>query len=181
MTATEILKHEHQVINMVLGGARREVLSIREIGKVNAEKIAKIVDFCRNFIERCHHAKEEGYLMVKMQERGLHSDKEPISVMFQEHREGQGMMKAIAEGLPQAKAGDSVAIATVALNLRAYIGLLHDHIDKENKIFFPLAEGLFTPEDQRELLEAFEKVEAEEIGEGVHEKYHQLAHELAQD
>ena len=88
MTATEILKHEHQVINMVLGGARREVLSIREIGKVNAEKIAKIVDFCRNFIERCHHAKEEGYLMVKMQERGLHSDKEPISVMFQEHREG---------------------------------------------------------------------------------------------
>ena len=91
------------------------------------------------------------------------------------------MMKAIAEGLPQAKAGDSVAIATVALNLRAYIGLLHDHIDKENNMIFPLAEGLFTPEDQRELLEAFEKVEAEEIGEGVHEKYHQLAHELAQD
>jgi hemerythrin-like domain-containing protein len=58
---------------------------------------------------------------------------------------------------------------------------LHDHIDKENKVFFPLAEGLFTPEDQRELLEAFEKIETEEIGEGVHEKYHQLAHELAQD
>jgi len=32
----------------------------------------------------------------------------------------------------------------------------------------------------RQLSVAFEKVEAEEIGEGVHEKYHQLAHELAE-
>jgi hypothetical protein len=31
---------------------------------------------------------------------------------------------------------------------------------------------------QQELNRAFEKVEAEEMGEGAHEKYHQLAHEL---
>jgi len=30
------------------------------------------------------------------------------------------------------------------------------------------------------LVKAFDQVEAEEIGEGVHEKYHQLAHELSQ-
>jgi hemerythrin-like domain-containing protein len=181
MTATEILKHEHQVINMVLGSARREVLSIQESNKVNAVKIEKIVDFCKNFIERCHHAKEEGYLMVKMQERGLPSDKEPVLVMSLEHKEGQGMVQAIAAALPQAKTGESSAIASVSLNLRAYIGLLLDHIDRENNVFFPLADRLFTPDDQRELLLAFERHEAEEVGAGVHQKYQQIAHELAQD
>ncbi len=29
------------------------------------------------------------------------------------------------------------------------------------------------------MVKAFDRVEAEEIGVGVHEKYHQLAHELA--
>jgi hypothetical protein len=38
---------------------------------------------------------------------------------------------------------------------------------------------LFTAEDRRALAEAFDRVEAEEMGAGVHEKYHQLAHELA--
>jgi hemerythrin-like domain-containing protein len=56
---------------------------------------------------------------------------------------------------------------------------LRAHIDKENNILFPMADQLFTPKDQEELIEAFEKVEAEEMGEGVHEKYHQLAHDLA--
>ena len=47
-------------------------------------------------------------------------------------------------------------------------------------MLYPMADRLFTATDQRELWEAFEKVETEEIGEGVHEKYHQLAHTLAE-
>ena len=181
MIATEILKEEHEIITMALGGAKREVLSIHQTGKINSEKVEKIIDFCWNFIERCHNAKEEKYLMAKMQERGLPSDKEPILVMSLEHKEGQGMVQAMAAALPQGKTGESSAIASIALNLRAYIGLLHDHIDKENNVFFPLADQLFTPNDQKELLRAFEKHEAEEIGTGEHEKYHQLARVLAQE
>jgi hemerythrin-like domain-containing protein len=119
MIATDILRHENQIIITALGGARREVLSIHETGKINGEMIEKIVDFCWNFIERCHNAKEEKYLMVKMQERGLPSDKEPILVMSLEHKEGQGMVKTIAAVQPQATKGELSAIASVALNLRA--------------------------------------------------------------
>lgn len=35
------------------------------------------------------------------------------------------------------------------------------------------------PENQRALEEAFERVEREEIGRGVHEKYYELAQRLA--
>jgi len=60
------------------------------------------------------------------------------------------------------------------------VALLRAHIDKEDNVLFPMADQLLTAADQKELTEAFEKVEAEEIGEGVHDKYHQLAHELAE-
>ncbi len=63
MIATEILRKEHELITMALNGAKREVLSIHETGKINSSKVEKILDFCWNFIERCHNAKEERYLI----------------------------------------------------------------------------------------------------------------------
>ena len=56
--------------------------------------------------------------------------------------------------------------------------MLRAHINKEDNILYPMADQLFTAEDQTALNEAFEQVEAQEMGEGVHEKYHRLAHEL---
>jgi hypothetical protein len=42
-----------------------------------------------------------------------------------------------------------------------------------------MADRVFTAADQSDLAAAFARVEKEETGEGVHEKYHQIAHELA--
>jgi len=64
-------------------------------------------------------------------------------------------------------------------NLRSYVQLLRAHINKENAVLFPMADQMLSPESQKELIEAFEIVESDEIGEGVHEKYHKLANELA--
>ncbi|MBM3148945.1 MAG: hemerythrin [Chloroflexi bacterium] len=179
MIPTETLKHEHQIILMVLDAAEREAQSIQASGKVQAERIEQMLDFFRNFADRCHHAKEEELLFVKMQERGMPVRGGPIAVMLQEHDEGRRRVRAVAEALSQARSGDVSAVASVRDNLSAYIQLLRAHIDKEDHILYPMADRLFTPEDQQALTEAFEKVEAEEIGEGVHERYHQLAHDLA--
>lgn len=45
--------------------------------------------------------------------------------------------------------------------------------------FITVDDWVFTLEDQQALAEAFDRVEAEEMGAGVHERYHQLAHDLA--
>jgi len=164
---------------MVLGAAEREARSIQDTGKVHAEELDRMLDFFRNFADRCHHAKEEELLFVKMQERGMPVGGGPIAVMLLEHDEGRQRVKAVAEALPQAREGDAAAIASVRDSLSAYVQLLRAHIDKEDNVLYPMADRLFAPEDQQALTEAFEKVEAEEIGEEVHEKYHQLAHDLA--
>ncbi|MFN3761749.1 MAG: hemerythrin domain-containing protein [Anaerolineae bacterium] len=179
MRPTETLMHEHQIILTVLDAAAREVRRIQETGEVRAERLEQMVDFFRNFADRCHHAKEEKLLFVRMEERGMPREAGPIGVMLYEHDLGRGYVRAVAEALPHV-GNDPAARQAVRENLAQYVQLLRDHIYKEDHILYPMADGLLLPEDQRALEEAFERVEREEIGEGVHEKYHELAHWLAE-
>jgi hemerythrin-like domain-containing protein len=177
--ATEDLKHEHEIILLVLGGVEHQAQSAAEVSQLDGLWLGKLVDFCRNFVDRCHHAKEERYLIPRMEARGLSPDDRAIYFTLREHEQGREFVRAIAAALPAVTAGDGPARVAIAGSLAAYVQLLRSHIQKENEVLFPLADRLFTAEDQAELQEAFEQVEAEEIGEGIHEKYHQLAHELA--
>ena len=181
MTATEILKHEHKIVLKVLDAVRHEAKVIGDTGKLNVEKLDKILDFFRVFVDQCHHGKEEEYLFPTMKKRGIPADKGPIPVMLHEHIGGRNAVKAISEDLARVRRGETTATEAVATNLAILDEHLRSHIDKENEVLFPMADKIFTPEDQQALVASFEKHEAEEIGEGVHEKYHQLAHELAQE
>jgi hemerythrin-like domain-containing protein len=49
---------------------------------------------------------------------------------------------------------------------------------KENNVLFDMADQRLSAEQQKELVEGFDRVEREEIGAGVHEKYHDLLHRL---
>jgi len=178
MTPTETLKHEHKIIQLVLAGARREGERVQSTGRMHVEKAQKMVDFFSNFVDRCHHAKEEKHLFLMLEQRGMSARSGPIAVMVEEHRQGRRMIASIAKALPRAAAGHKSALAAVGENLLSYVELLRQHIDKEDNVLYPMADGVLTPEDQQALAGAFEKVEAEEMGEGLHEKYHQLAHEL---
>jgi hemerythrin-like domain-containing protein len=177
---TEILKHEHQMILMVLDAAEREAQRIQEGGQVQVQPVEEMLDFFRTFADRCHHAKEEKLLFVRMEERGMPVRGGPIAVMLQEHDEGRRRLAAVSDALPGAGKGDPAAVASVRSNLLAYVQLLRAHISKEDNVLYPMADRLFSATDQSELWQDFEKVEREEIGEGVHEKYHELAHTLAE-
>jgi hemerythrin-like domain-containing protein len=171
--------HEHQIILMVLDAAGRKAEQIEQEGAAGVPQVDQMLDFFRNFADRCHHAKEEDLLFVKMEKRGVPVEGGPIGVMLREHDEGRRRLKAVADALPGATNEDPVALAAVSENLGAYTRLLRAHIGKEDKVLYPMADKLLTLQDQQELSEAFDRVETEEMGEGVHERYHQLAHELA--
>jgi hemerythrin-like domain-containing protein len=179
MKPTEALKREHKIILSVLAAAERQVKAIEVAGKMDSDKIEKMLDFFGNFADRCHHAKEEKHLFVALQQRGMSRDVGPIAVMLTEHQHGRNRIKAVAEALPKARTGDRAALRQVRENLAAYVKLLKEHISKEDNVLFAMADKVLTNQDQTALSAAFEKTEAEEIGEGVHEKYHRLAGELA--
>jgi hemerythrin-like domain-containing protein len=178
MTPTETLKHEHQIVLLVLEGAEREARKLQAQAQADYEALGKIVDFARNFTDRCHHAKEEKHLFPAMERRGQPAGHGPIAVMLMEHTQGRDKIKAIAGALPGAEKGDPAARSALHESLTGYITLLRNHIAKEDNILFPLADRLLAPEDQTALEKDFERVEEEEMGQGTHERYHQLAHEL---
>ena len=68
-------------------------------------------------------------------------------------------------------AGDASARTEVVINARGYAALLRQHIQKENGILFPLADQVIPVAQQAQVADDFERVEHEETGEGVHEKY----------
>ncbi len=179
MMATEVLKHEHKIIDLMLGAVRRELTELREVGSFDFQKLMKILDFGKNFVDRCHHAKEEHYLFLKLEEKGQPEDRGLLADLLAEHRQGREHMTAMVQALPQAKGGEQKALQEVAAHLKAYMDLLSDHIIKEDDFLFPLADRLLNKEEQEALAEAFEHYEAEEMGPGVHEKYHAMSHELA--
>ncbi|MDW8069799.1 MAG: hemerythrin domain-containing protein, partial [Anaerolineae bacterium] len=158
MRPTEILMQEHQIILTVLDAAAREVQRIQETGEVRVERLEQMVDFFRTFADRCHHAKEEKLLFVRMEERGMPREAGPIGVMLYEHDLGRGYVRAVAEALPRA-ASDLAAREAVRRNLAQYVQLLRDHIYKEDYILYPMADRLLLPEDQQALEEGFEQVE----------------------
>lgn len=180
MTATETLRHEHEIILLVLNGVHRGASSLSATLEGDAEWLDTIVDFVRNFADRCHHGKEEKLLFVRLEERGVPREGGPIGVMLQEHEQGRAFIRGVAEAAAGAKAGDVSALEAASGNLLGYVELLRAHIPKENDFLFPWADQVLTADDQRELAEAFERFEAEVMGEGVHERYHRLAHELGE-
>lgn len=171
MKPTETLKHEHQVILLVLTAAETEA---RRRTNLDLGKAAQMADFFRNFADKCHHAKEEGYLFPALVQRGMPQDEGPIAVMLSEHNQGRAHVRAIFAELEKGTP-DRMAVAA---DLEAFVDLLRAHIGKEDNVLFPMADELLTEQDQVGLEAEFERVEVEELGEGVHEKYHQLAHEL---
>lgn len=179
MTPTEILKHEHKIILLVLDAAEQAVVSIKVGGEVKVTEIERMLEFFINFADRCHHAKEEKLFFAKMQERGMSSNIGPLAVMLKEHEVGRDKLRVVASALAQAGQGDIAANVVIMENLTDYIGMLRAHIEKEDCILYPVGDRMFTEEDQKYLSEAFDKVEKEEMGEGVHEKYHKLAHDLS--
>ncbi|MFA6048617.1 MAG: hemerythrin domain-containing protein [Candidatus Micrarchaeia archaeon] len=166
----QILIDEHIVISRVLVSLRKAV-SAQKAGKsVDSSFFADAGDFAAAFADKCHHAKEEKIFFPLVVGK-MPQHKELVERFLAEHVQGRGFVKQMREN---AAKGDSNACAGFA---EQYFALLTQHIAKEN-VLFRECQSAFPEGQKEELFEAFEKVEKEEIGEGVDEKYRALADEL---
>ena len=180
MKATEVLKHEHQAILLVIVAVEKEVAFIEKTGKLHTQTVRELADFFKNFVDRCHHAKEEKQLFAMLHERGISTEVGPLDVILHEHEQGRAYVLAVAEAVAGKIVPDAAAIRKAKENLAAYAQLLRVHIDKEENVLYPMADRLLkSAADQKTLLQAFDKVESEEMGQGVHEKYHAWIEKLA--
>ncbi len=169
MRPTDILKSEHRIIERMLTVLEKALILKDEI---NIEHIEKIIEFFKNFADKCHHGKEEEMLFPEMEKVGIPKEGGPIGVMLFEHDEGRNFIKGMEFALKERD------FQKFEENAKGYIELLREHIFKEDNILFNLADSHIDRKTQEELLYKFEKFENEIIGKKFHEKYHQLVHEM---
>ena len=82
------------------------------------------------------------------------------------------------EGLARYRNGDRNATAQLIDNARQYVHHLIQHIDKEDRILFPMADKHLSPAKQNELIREFERLENEKVGVGRHDEFHKMLHYL---
>ncbi len=178
MEATQILMSEHRVIERVLAALETAASRVEAGEPVRPGFFTDAADFVRGFADGCHHRKEENVLFVTMGNSGMPTRTGPIAVMLADHEQGRAYMREMRGAATRWAAGDGAAAAAVVANARGYASLLRQHIAKEDRILFPLADQVIPLARQAKVTEDFEHVEHEDTGEGVHEKYLALANAL---
>ncbi len=178
MTPGEQLREEHQGILLMLRILEKVSTKVEAKERVDPTHLERIVEFLRVFADKCHHGKEEDLLFPALEKAGVPKEQGPIGMMLAEHQQGRGYIRGMAEALDRNQKGNPKALADYAENARNYIALLTQHIEKEENVLFPMGEKVLSKKTQEELVEGFEKIEVERIGEGTHEEFHKLLHHL---
>ena len=173
MKPTEILMAEHRVIEQVLNVLEKMAGQAENTGKLQNGDATEAIAFFRTFADKCHHGKEEAQLFPAMEQKGFSRQGGPTGVMITEHEFGRARVRGMAAAVEKGAAEEFAA------NARQFIGMLREHIQKEDHCLFSMADKAFSAADQEKLLAAFEKVEAEDMGAGTHEKFLKLANDLA--
>ncbi len=180
MKATDILMSEHRVIEQVIAALEMAANGLEHGVDVRPGFFGDVADFIKGFADGCHHKKEEGVLFVAMSESGVPVQGGPIGMMLYEHEQGRLYTRRMREAAANLS-DDPSAREAVLENAFGYASLLKQHILKEDRILFPMADRFIPPAEQEAVAEGFERLEHDETGAGVHEKYLALAAALTQE
>jgi hemerythrin-like domain-containing protein len=158
----EVLKEEHEIIKKSLSILE---ISTRNISVLSTSEIEKLLMFFDEFVDKCHHAKEEQSLFPLIEIKGIPKEGGPIGVMLLEHDKGRELRRAMLNTLKDLEKN----FDTFRDYARDFISLLNEHIYKENNILFPMADMILNENDKEQLINDFETIE-KRLG-NIHEKY----------
>jgi len=169
---TEVLCDEHQLIKKALEVLNSKVEEACRTGRLDVSFMKKFIQFSREFIDRCHQAKEEKCFFKCLEKRGIPCDEGPVSVIIFEHELGRNLVKRLNDAVMKYGRGEA-DIGYVLDRFIEYAELLNQHMYKEENILYPLGDAALKEEDQREAhacAEQFNTLKKETFAELVHER-----------
>jgi hemerythrin-like domain-containing protein len=176
--AIDVLMHEHRLIERVLEALRACAAASGRGEEVDRASVGEFAEFFRNFADKCHHGKEEDRLFASMVRHGFPQEHGPIAVMLAEHTAGRAHVGALSRIGERSGPLSEEERRTLSEHAQAYYALLRAHIQKEDNVLYPMAAQMLPQEEMNRLERDFEAFERQVMGEGAHERYHELAHKL---
>lgn len=173
MKATQILRSEHQRIQVMLRVLEILAQKARNGEAYDKTQAGRILEFLRLFADACHHGKEEDLLFPELEKAGVPRQGGPVGVMLDEHEVGRSYIRRMSEALA---ANNGKAFGDAA---DAYVELLTSHIRKEDDILFPMADRLLPAHAQDELSRCFARMEAKRLGLEIQESFNKFMDDVS--
>ena len=176
--AIDVLMSEHRLIERVLAALEAHSRELIDGRPLERAPIREFSDFFRNYADACHHGKEEDLLFKRMVELGFPKDHGPIAVMLYEHTIGRahvGALREIGEASGPVAPDESAVVVTRATS---YVPMLREHILKEDRILYPLAERMLPPNELERLAEQYDDFQARVVGANAYAEMERLAERL---
>jgi hemerythrin-like domain-containing protein len=162
-----VLAREHRLIERALDVLSRICDGARRTKRLNAPDATQVIQFLREFADRTHHLKEEKVLFPAIESRTFF----PGCGLVSEHQLGRERVTRMASVVEGASNGDADSVQVFVRQARALIGLLREHIAKEDDCLANVVHREFSGEDLERLSLEFEEVERREIGEQTFERH----------
>ncbi|HUH40833.1 MAG TPA: ATP-binding cassette domain-containing protein, partial [Castellaniella sp.] len=177
MHALDIIQEEHRNLWRIAVTMDMVADELANGNPVEVGFFTALFDYIREFMDGCHHAKEDEYLFLALRRRSA----EAASILDRleaEHRTGPADLLALRAHLDR---GGAALVRNTAFieGLRKYAQGLKNHIRAEEKEAFPLAREVLQPEDWVGINAAFGNNEDPLFGEQARSDYRELYHRIA--
>ena len=177
---TNSLRRDHDLIEKVLS-SMKITISLLKDGKTIPESILlPTIDFTKNFVDVCHHGKEEETLFPALAQTGMPTKMGPISRMLLEHQITKEIASKIEESSNEyISNGNSEKLIH---NIEQYIAHVTDHLHKENNRLFMMADARLQSHTEQieKVLTETENAKLNQLGK-TREHYENLVDELGKN
>ncbi len=177
MKTLTIITEEHQNLWRIATTLDAVALEMEAGEAVDPAFFSSVFDYIEQFMDACHHAKEDDHLFPALRLRSP----EAVAVLDRlqaEHRNGPEVLRSLRAQLAATAAG-TLAKAEFIGALRIYTQSLKAHIRTEEKDAMPLAREVLTAEDWESIDRAFADNDDPLFGEQARVEYRQLYHRIA--
>jgi hemerythrin-like domain-containing protein len=175
----ETLMNEHRLIEEVLDSLEAFAKTVDKGTDDDRRSAGQFAQFFRSFADRCHHGKEEDLLFKELTKMGMPAESGPIGVMLHEHELGRSCVRRIAALADGEGPWTSEELGDFRGAASEFVPLLRAHIQKEDQILFPTAEGILTPDRVDQLNTQFDDFDRGQVGEAAHKELVELAKNLS--
>jgi len=174
---TEVLEREHRFIEKVVQACQVAAEEIANGGAIDADRLGRIVEFMRNYADKCHHGKEELLLFPALIKNGIPMTGCPIGALSAEHVLGRRLVAGLFESAALLGTAELEARKAILENLQGIHRLYPNHIWKEDFLLFPMTLKVMKRPELADLEEKFEQVDRS-IGADALRGYEEFADDL---
>jgi hemerythrin-like domain-containing protein len=169
---------EHRLIEKMLKFVKKVLAKVEEQHAVDPVIVDAVVDFLHIYADRTHHGKEEDILFRVLRNKNMSgNDSRMMNDLIEDHIFGRKITGELVKANIRYKEGDKTSLSVIFARLATLVDFYPKHIEKEDKVFFPLIQAYLSKENEQAMIGEFWEFDRKMI----HEKFERLYQELNTD